>query len=273
MRTRPLVAAVSALTAALLATPAFGQVGAVPAASSRPIGEDYHVEISGGFWGPSPGIIVSSEQLGIPGTEIDFEEDLGISKKQVGQLDVVLRPARRHKFRFGLTRMTYAGDAILARDLVFNAIRYRVALPVTSELAWKQYRFGYEWDFISNDRGFAGLLLDVKYTDVNITLSNPTVGTEFAHARAPVPSIGGIGRVYAMPNLAVTFELSALKVPKIEDEYEVTWIDWNLYGTYDVTKNFGARFGYKVMNINYLFDQDTGDMDLKGLYFGGVLRF
>lgn len=272
MRTRLFTAAVSSLFLGLLAAPASAQYGASPAPSA-PIGADYHVEVFGGFWGPSPAVVISSEQLGIEGTDIDFVDDLGIAKKQFGAFDVVLRPGQRHKFRFSVTPMQWSGDTLLTRDIVFNAIRYRVSLPVQSELSWKQYRFGYEWDFVYNQRGFAGLILDVKYTDMNVELSSPFVGTEFAHAKAPVPAIGGIGRVYATPNASVTFELTALKVPTIQEEYAATYIDWTLYGTYDVTKNFGVRGGYRVLNFNYLFEQDTGDLDLKGLFFGGVLRF
>jgi hypothetical protein len=273
MRTRLFTAAVSLLWVGLIASPVSAQYGAVPPPTPAPIGEDYHVEVFGGFWGPTPGIVVSSEQLGIVGTKIDFQDDLGISKKQFTGLDVVLRPGRKHKFRVGITPMSWSGDQALTRDLVFNGIRYRISLPVQSQLTWNQYRFGYEWDFISNDRGLAGLILDVKYTDVNIELSNPLVGTEFAHAKAPVPAIGGIGRVYAMPNASVTFELTALKVPTIQEEYAATYIDWVLYGQFDVNKYFAARGGYRVLNFNYLFEKDTGDMDLKGLFFGGVVRF
>ena len=272
MRTRVFPVAVSALVVGLLASPASAQFGAVPA-SVPPPGETYHVELSGGLWNPTPAILVSSEQLGIVGTQIDFVGDLGMVKKRFVQFDVVLRAARKHKFRFGYTPLSWQGDTVLTRDLVFNAIRYRVSLPVQSELKWTQYRFGYEWDFVSNDRGFVGLLLEVKYTDLQAELSSQFVGTEFATAKAPVPAIGGIGRVYATPNSSITFELSALKVPRIDDKYEATWVDWNLYGTYDVTPNFGARVGYRVMNFNYLVELDTGDLDLKGLYFAGVLRF
>lgn len=272
MRTRLFTTAVSLLFVGSLAAPAWAQYGADPPPLET-LGEEYHVEVFGGMWGPSPAIVVSSEQLGIIGTDIDFVDDLGISKKQFMGLDVVLRPARNHKFRVGITPMEWSGDKTLTRDIVFNAIRYRVSLPVQSTLGWNQYRFGYEWDFFSNDRGFGGLILDVKYTDVNIELSNQFVGTEFARARAPVPAIGGIARVYATPNVSGTFELTALKVPTIQEEYAATYIDWTLYGTFDFTKNFGARAGYRVLNFNYLFEQDTGDMDLKGLFFGGVLRF
>jgi hypothetical protein len=272
MRTRLFAVALPAFLVGLLAAPAHAQFGAVRA-SNPPPGETYRLEVSGGLWNPTPALIVSSEQLGIVGTDIDFLADLGIEKKRFRQLDVVIKAARKHKFRFSYTPLEWQGDTILTRDLVFNAIRYRVSLPVQSRLQWKQYRFGYEWDFVSNDRGFAGLLLDVKYTDLAAELSSEFVGTEFTSAKAPVPAIGGIVRVYATPNASGTFELTGLKVPRIDDKYEATWIDWDLYGTYDVTRNFGVRFGYKVISLDYLVEEDTGDLDLKGLYFAGVLRF
>ncbi len=256
----------------LLAPPAYAQYGARPF-STRPPAEDYHVEVSGGLWNPTPDIVISSEALGRVGTEIDFVNDLGLAKKQFGDLRVVLRPTTKSKFRIGYTPVTYTQTATLTRSIEFNAQRFDISLPVDSELEWKQWRFGYEYDFVYNDKGFAGLLLDVKYTDVTATLSNPLVGTEFTHAKAPIPAIGGIGRVYVHPSVSITFELSALKVPKIDEKYEATFIDWDLNGTFNVNRNFGAQVGFRSLSVNYLFDQDTGDMTLRGLYFAGVARF
>ena len=259
---------------ALAASPARAQYGApTPDLAGRPPAEQYHVEVSGGLWNPTPDVIISSEQLGIVGSQIDFVNDLGIAKKQFGDLRIVLRPTTKNKFRIGYTPIEYVASTVLSRDLVFNAQRYRVALPVDSMLSWKQWKFGWEYDFIYRDKGYAGLIIDVKYTDVNAELSSRFVGTEFAHAKAPIPAIGGVGRVYVHPSVAVTFELTALKVPRIQDEYEATFIDWDLNGTFNVNRHLGAQVGFRNLNVNYLFEQDTGDMTLRGLYFAGVARF
>lgn len=259
---------------ALAASPAHAQYGAVPSGvSARPLGEQYHVEISGGLWNPSPDVIISSEQLGIVGTDIDFVNDLGISKKQFGDLRIVLRPTTKNKFRIGYTPIEYVASTTLTRDIVFNAQRYRVSLPVDSVLSWKQWRFGWEYDFLYREKGYAGLILDVRYTDVNAELSSPFVGTEFTHAKGPIPSIGGVGRVYVHENIAVTFELTALKVPRIQDEYEATLIDWDLNGTFSINRYLGAQVGFRNLDVSYLVEQDTGDMKLRGLYFAGVARF
>ena len=75
-------------------------------------------------------------------------------------------------------------------------------------MKWRAYRFGYEWDFVYRDRGFAGLLLEAKYTDVSATLTN-LLDTEFVRARAPIPAVGFIGRGYVAPNISITGEFSS----------------------------------------------------------------
>lgn len=272
MRAPRLSLTVSALVVGLIASPAYAQYGARPIAPALPSGEDYHVEVSAGFWNPSPDIIVSSSSLGITGTDISFVDDLGIEKKQFGDLRIVLKAARKHKFRIGFTPLKWTGDKVVTRDLVFNAQRYRVSLPVQSELQWKEWSFGYEYDFVSREKGFGGIVFDLKYPDVNVSLSNQFVGTEFAHAKAPIPTIGGIARVYATPQVAINFELTALKIPQIEN-YKATFIDWDLSGIFNFHRNFGGKFGFRSMDVNYLFEEDYGDMNVRGIYFAGIARF
>lgn len=272
MRT-PSSTALAAIIVAVVAAPGYAQYGARPiGAPPVAAGEDYHVEVSASLWNPTPDIVISSSSLGIPGSDISFVNDLGIEQKRFTDLRIVLKPARKHKFRIAYTPLTWEASKVVSRDLVFNGQRYRVALPVDSQLEWKEWAFGYEYDFVSNAKGFAGLFVDLKYPRVNVTLSNPLVGTEFAEAKAPVPTIGGVGRVYVTPSAAINFELTALKIPQIED-YKATFIDWDLSGIVNFGRNVGGKIGYRSMNVNYLFDQDYGDMKLKGLYFAGVVRF
>ena len=104
---------------------------------------------------------------------MDLVEDLGIEQKQLGKLNVVLRPATKHKFRFEYLPIKYEGSTTIQREFVFNGQLYRVGLPVNTEADFKTYRFGYEYDFIYRSRGFFGVLVDLKYTDVNVELDKP----------------------------------------------------------------------------------------------------
>lgn len=237
------------------------------------VGSNYHIEISGSFWDPAPAIFISSESLdGIPGSRIDFVEDLGIERSWFKQLKVVGRVSQKSKFRFEYTPIRYEATATLTRNLVFNGILYPVSFPVESEVTWRAFRFGYEWDFFYRDRGFVGMVLEAKYTDVEALLQN-TVDEEFVRARAPIPAIGVIGRGYVVPNVAITGEFTFFKVPDIDEDYGGSYYDFDLYGTVNFTPNIGAQLGYRTFDVSYLAESDNGDLRLRGIYFGGVVRF
>lgn len=256
----------------LVAVPAHAQY-APRTLSDAATGEKYHVEVGGYFWYPTPDIKITSEALGIIGSEIDFVEDLGIEKTRFKQLKVVLRPAKKQKLRFEYTPITYEAVGTLRRDIVFNGIKYPVALPVATNFQWKAYRFAYEYDFVYRDRGFFGMLLEAKYTDVQAQLTN-IFDTEFVSAKAPIPTIGVIGRGYVAPNISITGELSGLGTGGIfGEDYRAHYVDFDLYGTVNFTDNFGAQVGYRSFNVFYHVEEDEGRLVLKGLYFGGVVRF
>jgi hypothetical protein len=258
----------------LTAVPASAQYGSRGGLPDPATGESYRIEASGNLWNPSPTLLITSEALGIVGDQIDFVEDFGLEKSTFRQLKLALRPARKHKLRFEYTPIKYEQEANISRSLVFNGQRFNVSLPVLAELKWNAMRFGYEYDFIYRDRGYVGLLLEAKYTDVEAALSNIVIGREYASARAPIPAIGFTGRGYVLPNVSITGEFSFFKLPEsIDENYQGTYYDFDLYGTVNFTNNVGAQAGYRSLTVFYRVDTDSGDMKLKGLYFGGVLRF
>lgn len=259
---------------AIVADPAFAQYGN-RFRSDPATGEQYRVEITVGSFNAEPDLSISSEQLGIPGSDIDLVTDLGVEKKRFNDFRVVLRPGRKHKFRVSYLPIKYEAEAVLSRTLVFNGIAYQVGLPVQSTFEWKAWRFGYEWDFIYRDRGFVGLLLEAKYTDVSATLVNP-VASEFVEANAPIPAIGGIARGYVLSNLAITGEVSGFKLPGSVTEREDdsgSYLDYDVYATLNFSHNFGVQGGYRRIDVDYVIDQDFGDLNLKGWYVSGVIRF
>ena len=260
---------------------------AVPVAAQykpRPLddpatGESYHIEGSVGFWFPSSDLTVASSGSGflsgIGGTSISAENDLGMpSSQRLPQFELVLRPAPRHKLRAQYIPISQTGSVTLNRTIIFNGQAYRIGIPLVSTLDWKAARFNYEFDFISNNRGFGGFIIEAKYTDVRVELDAPTFNlAEFASARAPIPALGGIGRVYVVPNISITGELTAFKLPSIEDKYAGHYVDVDIYGTLNFTNNIGVKGGFRSLNMGYLIKQDTGDFTMNGLYFAAVVRY
>jgi len=265
----------AALAAALLcvaAAPAAAQYK--PRTVENPAtGEKYHIEGGADLWFPTADMVVSSEQLGIVGSLIDFKKTLGLVDQRFTALQLQLRPARSHKFFLNYTPIDYSQSTTLAQDIVFNGIRYRLGLPVNSDLNWKTYEIGYEYDFVVKNWGFVGFDLEAKYTDVQVSLASP-IASEFAHARGPIPALGGIVRYYIVPNIAITGQLTGFKIPdSIDSRYNAHYVDIDIYGTLNFTNNIGVKGGFRSRDVGYLIKSDSGSFVLRGPYFGAVLRY
>ena len=240
------------------------------AGRSSGVGENYHVEASFSLWRPDTHIVVTSESLGIPGTAIDAVDDLGFENPTLPDFKVTLRATPRFKLRFGYTPIKYTAQATLERNIIFNGQLYSVGLPVDTELEWHAFRGGLQFDVVSVDRGFLGFIVEAKFTNFRMDLASPLV-SEFTDVKAPIPTVGGIGRVYVADNFAITGELTGISLTIDEDEGR--YFDFDLNGAYYFNRNVGAHFGYRRLSVHYGIDLDTGDMKLGGIYFGAVGRF
>ena len=102
------------LTAALVCFAAPASAQYKPRTVEDPAtGEKYHIEAGADFWFPTSDMTVSSESLGILGSQIDFKRDLGLTDTRFRALQLQLRPARSHKFRFQYIPVTYTQSATL----------------------------------------------------------------------------------------------------------------------------------------------------------------
>ena len=259
------------------ASPVLAQYRPLPAgsfsASNTPVGEPYNVEFAVNWWTPSPNIVIASESLGIAGTDIDVQANLGIESQSTYEFRLVLRPGRKHKFRFNYIPQKYESDTTLTGEIIFNGIKFPVNTTVGTLLEWKTYRIGYEWDFLSKPRWFAGVILEAKFTDINFEL-NSIIGNEFVRARAPIPALGFIGRGWLTKNVSVTGEFTFFSLPDdLDIEYGGHYYEWDIYGMVNFTKNLGAQVGWRSHDFEYVAELDQGSAKLNGIYFGGVVRF
>lgn len=278
MMTRVIRLYISVVALIALAAPARAQYRPRPL-NDPATGESYHIEGSAGLWFPTADMTVTSAGsgalAGLPGSEINAENDLGMpASKWLPEFQITLRPARAHKLRFQYIPIQYDGSNVVTRNIDFNGQRYRFGTLVNSTMDWKAMRFGYEYDFITRDRGFAGLIVEAKYTDVRVDLDAPSLGlAEFAHAQAPIPAIGGIARFYVVPNVAITGEVTGFRLPTIQDKYAGHYVDVDVSGTLNFTNNVGVQGGWRTLDMGYLLKQDNGSFTLNGLYFAGVVRY
>ena len=257
--------------ALLLPSMAQAQYGA-PEIDARAVGEKYHVEVSGALWNPDVFGVISSEQFGQLGTKIDFTQDLSYKKTRFKDLKIVLRPSRKSKFRIQHTPIRYDAETILKREIKFNGQKFPLALPINSEFNWNVWRIGYEYDFLYKPRGYVGLLLEGRHTEMTAALNSPLTN-EFSSTKAPLPAIGVTGRAYVLPEVAINFEVTGFKLPNIDPKYQANYYDWDINGTINVTNYVGLQVGWRRMTTFLDVKNDTGDLKFQGLWFGAALRY
>lgn len=250
-------------------TAAWAQTESAP---RRAIGETYRIEIAGGMWQPDVSGIVSSEQFGIPGSAIDFVSDLGFETTRFTDGRLVLRPAKKHKFRVQYTPVSYSAESRLTRNLVFNGQTYAINLPVNSTFDWKVWRFGYEYDVIYTDRGYFGIILEGRYTEMNASLVSP-INSEYTRAKAPLPAGGVVARLYPIRNVSITGEITGFKLPDIGEDYEAHYADIDIYATVNLMNNIGVQGGWRRMNSFLRVEGDQGDIKFQGAWVGVVIRY
>jgi hypothetical protein len=56
-------------------------------------------------------------------------------------------------------------------------------------------------------------------------------------------------------------------------DYSARLIDFDIYGTVNLTSLVGINIGYRSMDMNYLFDRGVGDFTVEGMYFSGAFLF
>ena len=285
MRYTSTIIAISLAALISSATAATAQFSAQ--SSNTPVGDNYKVELFGGLWEPSYDLTVASNAFGIVGTIIDAKRDLGIASRRFPEFRLRLRPGRKHRIRIDYLPIEYRATTAIKRRIVFRGIAHEPGISISSTLNWKTWRFGYEYDLIHRSRGYFGLIVEAKYTDLEASLDT-SLGHEFVRARGPIPAIGAVLKVYPLPIFSIAGEITAFGLPDDPGStgdsilgafdanrfpYTGTYIDFDISGTLNFTRNFGAQIGYRSLDLNVSSNEDLAALKLTGAYIGAVVRY
>jgi hypothetical protein len=233
----------------------------------------YRIEALIAYWRPGADIIVSSDAPGVAGTRIDLRRDLGLADRGFPELQLIWRPALRHKFRFQYIPIHFDSTAAPSRDLVFNGVTYHAGLPVTSSLDWTTYRFGYEYDFIVKPKASVGFITEVKHTVVRAELQTASAD-QVSRQAMPVPAVGAIMRVSPSAHVSLAGEVTFFGVPDRADRHFGGHIaDVDVSAIWHVTRHLGAQAGFRDIDINHLGEWNTATLNLTGPYVGALVRF
>ena len=263
MRNRLCVVALCLCALALPAARADAQI--LPA-------EDHVIELGVMFWKPSPEWTLSTDaRSGIGVDAVDFVQEFGIEdNKAFPEFRAVI--GAKHKIRVSYVSFKYDADATIQRTFAFQDRTLTPGAPASTDISWDLWTWGYEWDFVSRERGFFGVFADVRHNRIKASVDSPLLtSAATTDTAATVPTLGVIGRGYVAPMIAITGEFAGLSITR--DEFEGKFVDYNFYGTVSFGRNVGVQGGYRSIALDYLVEEARGDLRMKGPYVGAVVRF
>ena len=125
---------------------------------------------------------------------------------------------------------------------------------------------------MSTDKGFVGVIADLKYNHLTASIDSPVLtSTAETDQKAPVPTIGVAFRAFPVDMLSIGGEFSGLKINR--GDFDAKFFDLNVDGTIYFGKYLGVQGGYRAVTVDYVIDDDIGDLKLKGPWLGGLVRF
>ena len=222
--------------------------------------------------------MISSERLGLVGSDVDFKSDLAFSSSRFRELHFVFRPTTKFKVRLQHSPLKYDASTVLERTINFGGVEFPLTVPVTSSFDWTMLRVGAEYDFVHRSRGFVGVLVEARRTRMEATVMTPGASlvdpaTVSIDREAWLPAIGIVVRGYVLPRLAIDVEYGGSKIPKIQDKYSGHYTDFDIHATFSLANSLGVQAGWRKVNTFLDVEEDTGDVTFQGPWLGAVFRY
>jgi len=210
--------------------------------------------------------------LGAPGSNVDLEEELGLSKSDsVFRIDGYYRFAPKHQINFSAFDLSRSASRQIQGQINWKNTIFLVDTVVNSDFDLTIYKIDYTWRFMQRDNGYLGLTAGLYVADFGINVFAPlTSQLGLSDATAPLPVIG----------LRSRYEFSEKWSFRADGEFFFfEYGDWDgsLYDIYagveySLFKNMGIGIGVNAvkMDLGVTKPNLTGNLDWE---YSGALVF
>ncbi len=162
-------------------------VSVIPALSSA-----FEIGARGYYWFPSLDGNIKVDEGGVIGTNIDFEDDLGLDDDEFPTVEVFVG-AGKHHLSLAFTDVDYSNSKMLTRSIDFDGRTYLDNSLVASSIEYQMIDFHYQYDLVDLENILAGFsvggVFHVKYLDGEVSLKTTGID-EKEDFTLPIPMIG-----------------------------------------------------------------------------------
>lgn len=152
----------------------------------------FEIGVRGYYWFPSFSGNVKVDAAGLSGTDIDFENDLGMDEEDYPVIEAFLG-AGNHHLSAAYYKADYSGTATLTRNINFNGVTFPVGALTASSLEYDAYDVMYWYDIINLENflagGSLGIVGRVEVFDGDIAIQTTGLDQRVSFT-APIPQLG-----------------------------------------------------------------------------------
>ncbi len=212
---------------------------------------------------------LDSETLG-QGTEIDFEDDLGLNMDQNNfRMDGAVRLARKQRIEFGYTSSSRDSNWVIDTEIQFGDEIYPANATIRTVNNTDVYKLAYKYSFVNNDRYEGGISGGLSLFEFDLALDVIADGggasLESEEVVAPVPLLGGffdwkISKTLVLRTTGEIFDLSTGGLDGHMSDLRGA-LNWYPF------RNIGFGAGFNRVGLRYLED-GPGEFQIKYVYSG-----
>jgi outer membrane protein len=159
------------------------------------------------YWIPTFSGNLRVDNNGIAGTEINVNNDLGISSDNIPGVEAYFGIGN-HEITLAYSRLNLSGAKNIENKIVFNGDTYQGNAYVESELTMNMIDFEYQYKLLNFKNILAGLSIGiigkVKYLDGYARIDSPTLGPAYDTKKdihVPIPMVGAGAKIGLLANI------------------------------------------------------------------------
>ncbi len=206
----------------------------------------------------------------ILGTDIDLTDDIDVDQSKNFLEGRVSLHLGSHEIRYGFISMSWDGADSITKTINFAGRTFNIGSSLDATLDVDYHRLGYRYDFVDTLDNRAGVIVELKYLDVDASLEEPLTATDESEAiEVALPTIGVAGQA-ALPltGLSVNGEITGITIGSRGHIYDV-----------EGALNFQpAPFvvlsgGYRILVVHADVDDNEVDIAVSGPFVMGRFVF
>jgi len=234
-------------------------------AHAQSLDDKYWLEVSAYWASVDSSIRLEPKNATIPGTKIDFENDLDLDDSEA--LPAIYAGARLGgNWVVGAEYYSLSRKATvnLRREIVFDDVTYPLDADVSSKFSSDIYRFTVGYAFYRSEDAEIGGAIGLHATDFEVSLKGETqVGpgssiqtvTRRRKALAPLPTLGLFGSVRVAPKVTASARADYLSLTV--GDYDGRLLNAQAAISYRVLENVGIGASYRY--VDYKLDVKKGN--------------